>query len=191
MDTDDEIEALKNQEKKDYDADTDVEEDSPKPKVAEEKAEDSDEIYNADTDIDEDSGPSPEKKRKSTNHLDFPDLDGVSKKKERKDTSGIDFPKLPEVFKRQKFFIHGNLSDSKRKSLERMIVAGGGESKNYMGPDVDFILTKSSWNSDFDAALESNPKVQFLRPKYVKEKFLRGDFIQPEDFAITPSWLQK
>ncbi|VDP84468.1 unnamed protein product [Echinostoma caproni] len=37
----------------------------------------------------------------------------------------------------------------------------------YMHPDVQFVVTRSAWNEDFDAALVDNANLIFVRPEWI------------------------
>ena len=188
MDTDDEIEnAMKNvssPSKNDaYDQDTDDEIEQVKLKKSspvkkesnpfEEETDDevceknSDDAYEADTDVDDDdNSKSPVKKEKNKN-------------------GGLDFPPLPEYFSGINFMLYGSFdTDEVRKSIVRGVVAAGGQVRDYMGPDVHYVITNNDWDASFKDALKVNKKVIFVRPSYVEACFQADDLVKHDAYTI-------
>ena len=175
-DTDDELDQIRNvvpkKEEKDYDKDTDEEIEDIKKKEnensaydqdtdQEEEKEDDDDPYEADTDVDEEQ-------------------EG-DKKAEKKV-----LPPLPDYYKGLEFFIYGQFKFEKtRKSIIRGIIAAGGKLKEYMAPEVSFVISANDWDSNFKDALDVNPKVQFVRPSFIQSCFDQDKLISPSKHFIT------
>jgi hypothetical protein len=95
-------------------------------------------------------------------------------------------PKLPEHFDGLKFLLYGRLESLEvRKSIIRGIVAGGGQLKDFMGPEVDYVISSSDWDKNYDDALKVNPKVIFVRPTFIESCFKAETCLGSKKFAIS------
>jgi len=197
LDTDDEIEDIKQKEKVKeeknnvveeaaYDQETDEEIDEKQPFKINDSTGDED-PYEADTDIDEDViNPETEMKLKKVKQetevkaIIKPAKNGISKEKSTKTLSG--FPPLPSYFDGKMFFVFGSFStDEVRKSINRGIIAGGGKIKQYMGPDVNYIITSGGYDKkNFQEAKSVNSQIVFLRPSFIKDCFDENKLVSPQ-----------
>ncbi|KAF6779311.1 hypothetical protein AHF37_01191 [Paragonimus kellicotti] len=58
---------------------------------------------------------------------------------------------LPNVFDEKHFFVHTkDIPQDKERLIRRLIVAFSGNLHPYMHPDVQFVVTCSPWNEEFD-----------------------------------------
>ena len=95
-------------------------------------------------------------------------------------------PSLPNYFEDKEFFIFGNFSTEKvRKSIIRGIIAGAGKIKEYMGPEVNIVISNSDFDKDFEDAKNVNPKVVFLRPSFIQECFDKDKFVSYGNHQIS------
>ena len=92
------------------------------------------------------------------------------------------YPTLPNYFKDKTFFIFGTYTSNEvRKSIQRGIIAGGGKIKEYMGPEVNYVITSGGYDKkNFQDAKKVNNQVVFLRPSFIKECFDENKFISPK-----------
>ncbi|KAF7261907.1 hypothetical protein EG68_00875, partial [Paragonimus skrjabini miyazakii] len=75
---------------------------------------------------------------------------------------------LPNVFDEKHFFVHAkDIPEDKERLIRRLIVAFSGNLHPYMHPDVQFVVTCSPWNKDFDSALNDNASLVFVRPDWI------------------------
>jgi len=196
LDTDDEIEDIKQNgklkeeknnvaEEAAYDQETDEEIDEKQSfKINDSTSEE--DPYEADTDIDEDViKPETEIKVKKVKQetevkVNKPAKNGISKDKSTKTLPN--FPPLPSYFDGKIFFVFGSFStDEVRKSINRGIIAGGGKIKQYMGPEVNYIITSGGYDKkNFQEAKTVNSQIVFLRPSYIKDCIDENKFVSPQ-----------
>ncbi|KAA3677510.1 uncharacterized protein DEA37_0001017 [Paragonimus westermani] len=75
---------------------------------------------------------------------------------------------LPNVFDGKHFFVHvKNIPEDQERLIRRLIVAFSGNLHAYMHPDVQFVVTSSPWNEEFDSALNDNASLVFVRPDWI------------------------
>ncbi|KAF5405045.1 hypothetical protein PHET_01418 [Paragonimus heterotremus] len=75
---------------------------------------------------------------------------------------------LPNVFDEKHFFVHAkDIPEDKERLIRRLIVAFSGNLHPYMHPDVQFVVTCSPWNEEFDSALKDNASLVFVRPDWI------------------------
>ena len=100
-------------------------------------------------------------------------------------TSTNGFPALPEFFSEKTFFLYGSFSSSEaKKSVIRGIVAAGGKVKDYMGPEVDYVISLSDFDKNFEDALEVNSKVLFVRPDFIQSCYDNEKLMSPSKYLI-------
>ena len=93
---------------------------------------------------------------------------------------------IKSIFLGLAFFIYGQFKFEKtRKSIIRGIIAAGGKVKEYMAPEVSFVISANDWDSNFKDALDVNPKVQFVRPSFIQSCFDQDKLISPSKHFIT------
>lgn len=78
-------------------------------------------------------------------------------------------PELPNFLEGLKFMLYGNFTPEDRRCMRRHIIAYGGCLVDYMNNDVTAVITCQAWDSNFDQALEDNPRMMFLRPDWLVE----------------------
>ena len=73
----------------------------------------------------------------------------------------------------------------------RGIIAGGGKIKQYMGPDVNYIITSGGYDKkNFQEAKNVNSQIVFLRPSFIKDCFDENKFVSPQkQHLIIENWL--
>ncbi|TRY64373.1 hypothetical protein TCAL_07946 [Tigriopus californicus] len=118
---------------------------------------DSDEAYNAETDVDE------EREEPDSNET---------------------YPTLPDFWAGQGFFFYGPFAPEEKRLLNRKIVAAGGTTHPYMGPRVNFVVTKSKWSPDFSDALRDHPGLKFVRADFVHECWAAKSLINHDEFVV-------
>ncbi|KAF8572446.1 hypothetical protein P879_00763, partial [Paragonimus westermani] len=75
---------------------------------------------------------------------------------------------LPNMFDGKHFFVHvKNIPEDQERLIRRLIVAFSGNLHPYMHPDVQFVVTCSPWNEEFDNALNDNASLVFVRPDWI------------------------
>ncbi|XP_075262849.1 DNA repair protein XRCC1-like [Convolutriloba macropyga] len=79
----------------------------------------------------------------------------------------MELPPLPDFFRRRKFMLFGSFDSEMRRIMKRLIVAYNGILLEYMGEDVNYIVTNERWSDKFDQVLEDNSSVQFVRPSWL------------------------
>ncbi|XP_064651039.1 DNA repair protein XRCC1-like [Lineus longissimus] len=130
---------------------------------------DDDNIYGASTDEDE----APAVKAKS------PAMASPSKSQ--------DLPDLPNFFTKKNFMLYGDFSNSERKALSRFIVAYDGDIEQYMTEKVNYVITKSSWDDEFDKALSDQPSLQFVKPQWVFDCDEKQKLMPHQKYLVVPS----
>ncbi|RWS11847.1 DNA repair protein XRCC1-like isoform X1 [Dinothrombium tinctorium] len=76
-------------------------------------------------------------------------------------------PPLPNFFNSKHFFIHNSFDESEKKNLRRYIVAYGGKLENDINEKVNYVVSNSNWNEDFEKALTVNETLLFVKPKWI------------------------
>ncbi|KAG1680460.1 DNA repair protein XRCC1 [Nymphon striatum] len=111
----------------------------------------------------------------------------IKEQSSRSDTTNIPLPELSDIFLDKCFLLFGEFSKSTKKNLYRIITAFGGEIEAYMNENVNFVITESEWDSNFDDALTCNSKVNFLKPAWVDKCLQENKLVLLENFVITSS----
>ncbi len=93
-------------------------------------------------------------------------------------------PVLPTFFDSNRFFLYGNFSAVERKELKRFIVAFEGTVEEYVGDTVTHVVTKVSWNKDFDDALEENKNLFFVKPEWIRECGRLSELVDVTNYLI-------
>ncbi|KAK3084243.1 hypothetical protein FSP39_010617 [Pinctada imbricata] len=172
----------------DYGGDTDSGDDMEdelnrvKAKMASNDTSTKDDPYNDSTDEDE-----PVKKTSPKKMAGKPSSSSTNEDKaNHSDDSGL--PELPDYFSDKHFFLYGDFPSAERRLLTRYITAYDGEIEEYMNGKVDFVVTNSDWDDNFEDALSDHPKLVFVRPKWIhdchdKEKLVPHQFhiVVPKD----------
>ena len=199
MDTDEEIEAIKKQDK--FLVDTDDEEEATNgEEIRRRKGEKEKEkppsisIYDDDTDPDTEDEVKTIKTAKNGKVSKNGDADGDSDDAYGADTdvdeenqeqeNGGGWPELPSFFSKIGFYLFGDFSESDRKILVRKIRAADGVLSAYMNPEVRFVVTGSSWNKSFDSALEQNRKVKFVKASFVHASWKEKKMLSWSDYGV-------
>ena len=73
----------------------------------------------------------------------------------------------------------------------RGIIAGGGKIKQYMGPEVNYIITSGGYDKrNFQEAKNVNSQIVFLHPSFIKDCFDENKFVSPKkQHLIIENWL--
>jgi hypothetical protein len=168
MDTDEEIEAVRQMEEREKKASTAAEREKKATtaavaatarfatKAAVVSKDDSD-AYDAETDEDE----APAKGRNGNSKEAEEDSDAAyNADTDVDDDDDGGFPPLPSFFSGRVIVVVGDFSAREMKLLRRRIVAAAGDVSEYMRPDADVVVTNSNWGSEFDEAAEENPRIR-------------------------------
>ncbi|PIK44756.1 putative DNA repair protein [Apostichopus japonicus] len=59
------------------------------------------------------------------------------------------------------------------------------QEENYMNDTVDFVVTESAWDRNFDEALKENRSLLFIRPKWLYDCNRTGEMVSHVDYAIS------
>ncbi|XP_071842897.1 DNA repair protein XRCC1-like [Apostichopus japonicus] len=94
-------------------------------------------------------------------------------------------PKLPNFFEKKHFLFYGKFEAEDRRQLRRFAIAFGGQEENYMSDTVDFVVTESAWDGNFDEALKENRSLLFIRPKWLYDCNRTGEMVSHADYAIS------
>lgn len=95
-------------------------------------------------------------------------------------------PPLPDFFEDKTFFLYGDFAAPERRLLQRYVTAFGGTLAQYMSEKVTHVVTAQEWDETFEEALELNPSLAFVRPRWV---LLCGERLRPlpaQPFAVVP-----
>lgn len=98
-----------------------------------------------------------------------------------------DLPPLPDFFSHKHFMLYGEIDDKTRRLLIRYITAYNGTIEDYMSDNVDFVITNESWDKHFDEALDENPSLAFVRPRWIIVCHEKGAFVPFQPYIIVPS----
>lgn len=94
-------------------------------------------------------------------------------------------PKLPDFFEKKHFLFYGKLSAEERRQLRRFVIAFGGREENYMNETVDYVITDSKWDRNFDEALKENKSLLFVSPKWLHVCNEAGEKVSHAAYEIT------
>ncbi|XP_067173031.1 DNA repair protein XRCC1-like [Apteryx mantelli] len=76
-------------------------------------------------------------------------------------------PPLPDFFVDKTFFLYGDFAAPERRLLQRYVTAFGGALAPYMSEKVTHVVTAQDWDETFEEALDVNPSLSFVRPRWV------------------------
>ncbi|XP_052074822.1 DNA repair protein XRCC1-like [Mytilus californianus] len=141
------------------------------PKGSLKKDDDDNDPYNASTDED---APSSSKKES-------PIKNGAVD-----DGNDSGFPELPDFFRKKHFLLYGDYNERTRRSMVRYITAYDGELEDYMSDKVNFVVTNSEWDQNFDDALTDNPSLIFVKPIWVAKCHDKSKFVPYQPYVIIP-----
>ncbi|XP_077866648.1 DNA repair protein XRCC1-like [Saccoglossus kowalevskii] len=100
--------------------------------------------------------------------------------------NGTDIPDLPDFFKRMHFFFYGTFSAQERRVLNRYIMAYDGAVEEYMTDKVQYVLTHSEWDDNFDQALSDNTTLAFIRPKWIYTCYDKQKIVPYQPYVVVP-----
>lgn len=146
-----------------------------KGKVTTPKKKDDDDIYDASTDEDK---PSSSKKTPPKKETDVKNGD---------DDSDSGFPELPDFFRKKHFLLYGELNEKTKRSMIRYITAYDGELEDYMSDKVNFVVTNSEWDQNFDDALADNSSLIFVKPIWIAKCHDKSKFVPFQPYVVVPS----
>ena len=55
-----------------------------------------------------------------------------------------------------------------------------------MSSTVDFVVTSSTWDSNFDDAVSENPDLHFVRPKWIKACHQKLKLVPYQPYIVAP-----
>lgn len=102
-------------------------------------------------------------------------------------SSSEDLPLLPDFFSHKHFMLYGEIDGKTRRLLIRYITAYNGTIEDYMNDNVDFVITNEDWDKNFDEALDENPSLAFVRPRWIIVCHEKGTFVPFQPYIIVPS----
>lgn len=154
------------------DVDTDIEEPSVRPGVR----------RNDDPDTEDELEKVLYQSKKTNDHLITPKT-----KPTKEDESTLPpLPKLPDFFSGKTFMLFGSHEAQLLKLLKRFIIGYGGTLVPYMSSSVNFVVTTSLWNSNFDDAIAENPLLNFVRPKWLKVCHQKLKIVPHQSYIVAP-----
>ncbi|CAH8541482.1 DNA repair protein xrcc1 [Schistosoma haematobium] len=93
---------------------------------------------------------------------------------------------LPDIFMNKHFFIHNkSIPDDEESLIKRLIVAFAGTLHQYMSDEVEYVITRSAWDVEFDNALSSNTDLIFIRPEWIFACDRSGQLEAYEQYQVT------
>ncbi|XP_064360554.1 DNA repair protein XRCC1 isoform X2 [Dromaius novaehollandiae] len=95
-------------------------------------------------------------------------------------------PPLPDFFEDKTFFLYGDFAAPERRLLQRYVTAFGGALAPYMSEEVTHVVTAQDWDETFEEALDVNPSLSFVRPRWVLACGERLRLVPPQPFAVVP-----
>ncbi|XP_068780336.1 DNA repair protein XRCC1 isoform X2 [Struthio camelus] len=95
-------------------------------------------------------------------------------------------PPLPDFFEDKTFFLYGDFAAPERRLLQRYVTAFGGALAAYMSEEVTHVVTAQEWDETFEEALDVNPSLSFVRPRWVLACGERLRLVPPQPFAVVP-----
>ncbi|XP_067173032.1 LOW QUALITY PROTEIN: DNA repair protein XRCC1-like [Apteryx mantelli] len=95
-------------------------------------------------------------------------------------------PPLPDFFVDKTFFLYGDFAAPERRLLQRYVTAFGGALAPYMSEKVTHVVTAQDWDETFEEALDVNPSLSFVRPRWVLACGERLRLVPPQPFAVVP-----
>ncbi|XP_061197907.1 DNA repair protein XRCC1-like isoform X2 [Saccostrea echinata] len=143
--------------------------------------------YGDSTDEDEPSKKSPKPSPSKNNSNPQPSTSHqseTSKAADDSDDSGL--PDLPDYFTDKHFFLYGDFPSGERRLLTRYITAYNGEIEEYMNDKVHYVITNSDWDKNFDDALSDNPKLVFVKPKWIHMCHEKEKLVPYQHYIVIP-----
>ncbi|XP_033748625.1 DNA repair protein XRCC1-like [Pecten maximus] len=102
------------------------------------------------------------------------------------DDNDCGLPELSDLFTSKNFFLYGDFSVSERRLLIRYITAYNGELENYMTDKVNFVVTYSKWDDNFDEALADNSELVFVKPKWIYSCHEKNKTMPFQPYIVVP-----
>ncbi|TNN07092.1 DNA repair protein isoform 2 [Schistosoma japonicum] len=95
---------------------------------------------------------------------------------------------LPDIFLNKHFFIHTkSIPSDEERLIKRLIIAFAGTLHQYMNNEVQYVLTRSCWDAEFDSALSTNSNMIFIRPEWIFACDQSGQWEAYGPYQVTPS----
>eukprot|EP00794_Sanderia_malayensis_P011119 gene11119-12289_t len=101
--------------------------------------------------------------------------------------SDDELPELPDYFKEKHFLLYGDFNPKDQRLLNRYITAYNGVVENYMNDNVSFVISNANWDVNFDEALQDNPSLEFIRPKWIFKCHEMHQFLPFDKYKIEKS----
>ncbi|XP_070535037.1 DNA repair protein XRCC1-like isoform X2 [Ptychodera flava] len=103
-----------------------------------------------------------------------------------KSADSLEIPELPNFFSNSCFFFYGTFSEKERRLLTRYIIAYNGKIEEYMSDKVQFVVTYSEWDSNFNQALSENATLSFVTPKWIYDCYEKQKRQPYQPYAVIP-----
>lgn len=103
-----------------------------------------------------------------------------------KDGAFPTLPQLADFFDGLTFFLYGDFDPRDRRLLKRYVTAYSGTIAEYMSSSVDYVISSSEWDKNFDQAQSDKKSLIFLRPKWVFKCHEHQIRLPYEKYKITP-----
>lgn len=98
-----------------------------------------------------------------------------------------DIPDLPDFFSKKHFLLFGKFESEERRQVNRFITAFNGLIENYMNDQVDYVITNSSWDSNFEQALSANAALTFVRPRWLFACSEKLKMVPYQPYIVVPA----
>jgi len=101
--------------------------------------------------------------------------------------SDYGLPDLPEFFTDKNFFFYGDFETADQRLLTRYIAAYNGEVEEYMSKRVKYVVTAQKWDDNFEEALNENPELIFVKPKWISSCHDKQKLLPYQPYIVVPN----
>ncbi|XP_041471130.1 DNA repair protein XRCC1-like [Lytechinus variegatus] len=126
--------------------------------------------------------------RKVQSKLKTPKQKGGSPDKKGQSSSDGDIPDLPDFFSSKRFFLFGKFDKEERRQINRFIIAFNGVIENYMNEKVNYVITNSSWDKNFEEALSDNSSLTFVKPRWLFACNEKLKMVPYQPYIVVPAY---
>ncbi|XP_030834120.1 DNA repair protein XRCC1 isoform X1 [Strongylocentrotus purpuratus] len=112
---------------------------------------------------------------------------GGSPCKKGQSSSPGEIPDLPDFFSSKRFFLFGKFDKEERRQVNRFIIAFNGLIENYMDESVNYVITNSNWDNNFEEALSENSSITFVRPRWLYACNEKLKMVPYQPYIVVPA----
>ncbi|XP_036414573.1 LOW QUALITY PROTEIN: DNA repair protein XRCC1 [Colossoma macropomum] len=95
-------------------------------------------------------------------------------------------PELPDFLTGKRFYLYGKFPENQRRLLQRYIIAFNGAVEDYMGENVQFVITSQGWDDSFEDALMENGNLSFVKPSWIFAINDRQKMLPYQPYTVVP-----